>query len=894
MDQREWMYTGRPSQAEVTMDWIKNTEVFLETAFGRRNVRDKTWCPCSRCENKRRQTKDAMGKHLCKYGFMPNYTRWTYHGESQRPREEVLRHRMDDDEGGVGFMLDDFEDAHFDEAREEEVPEPTAKAFYDMLSASKQPLHGHTKVSQLDAIARLLAIKSQFSLSRECFDVMLTVVGSLLPEGHNLPKSMYESKKVLRALKMPYEQIHACPNGCILFRKQYADATCCVKCKSSRYLEVDSDDGVKKQLSIPVKILRYLPFVPRIQRLYMTEECSKQMTWHKNGIRYNPDKLGHPSDGEAWKKFDQLHPEKALEPRNVRIAIATDGFNPYGMTAAAYSCWPMFVIPLNLPPGVIFQRQNIFLSLIIPGPEYPGKNMSVYMEPLMDDLVHAWEDGVLTYDRCTKTNFRMHVWYMYSLHDLPAYSIFCGWCVHGKFACPICRSTLKFIWLAKGGKYSSFDKHRQFLPRNHPFRKDKRNFTKDVSVKGSAPIKMTGADVRAQLESLQINTQGAGFIGYGEHHAWTHKPCLWNLPYFDDLLLPHNIDVMHTEKNVAEAIFGTIMDIPEKTKDNVKARLDQAAICNRPKLDMIPPRSGKSWTKPKSDFVLTRGQRREVLEWFRTLMFPDGYAANLKRGVNLATLRINGLKSHDYHIWIERLLPVMIRGYVPEDVWRVLAELSNFFRQLCAKQLSHTVVADMETLAPVLLCKLEKIFPPGFFNPMQHMILHLPYEARMGGPVQSRWCYSIERFQKILRNKCKNKCKIEASIAEAYVLEEVSNFTTRYYADNLPSVHNPPARYNLPEEESNLSIFRGQLGSASGAANKTLQHEEWRLIMLYVLTNLSEVEPYIEEFHRRFWRGSREANIEESTALLKYGVGNGNPDFISWFKTKVFLKLTFS
>ena len=45
--------------------------------------------------------------------------------------------------------------------------------------------------------------------------------------------------------------------------------------------------------------------------------------------------------------------------------------------------------------------------------------------------------------------------------------------------------------------------------------------------------------------------------------------------YFNDLLLPHNIDVMHTEKNIAEAIFGTIMDIPDKTKDNIKARLDQ-------------------------------------------------------------------------------------------------------------------------------------------------------------------------------------------------------------------------------------------------------------------------------------------------------------------------------
>ena len=110
--------------------------------------------------------------------------------------------------------------------------------------------------------------------------------------------------------------------------------------------------------------------------------------------------------------------------------------------------------------------------------------------------------------------------------------------------------------------------------------------------------------------------------------------------------------------------------------------------------------------------------------------------------------------------------------------------------------------------------------------------------------MQGRWCYSIERFQKVLRTKCKNKCKIEASIAEAYILE-VSNFTTKYYADNLPSVHNPPPRYNAGEDESNLSIFRGQLGSASGATNKTLKHEEWRTIILYVLTNLSEVEPYM-------------------------------------------------
>ena len=86
----------------------------------------------------------------------------------------------------------------------------------------------------------------------------------------------------------------------------------------------------------------------------------------------------------------------------------------------------------------------------------------------------------------------------------------------------------------------------------------------------------------------------------------------------------------------------------DKESSNIKARVDQAILCYRPKLDMRPPGAGKSWRKPRVDFVLTRAQRREVLEWFQTLMFPNGYAANLRTEVNLSTMRINGLKSHDY------------------------------------------------------------------------------------------------------------------------------------------------------------------------------------------------------------------------------------------------------
>jgi hypothetical protein len=98
----------------------------------------------------------------------------------------------------------------------------------------------------------------------------------------------------------------------------------------------------------------------------------------------------------------------------------------------------------------------------------------------------------------------------------------------------------------------------------------------------------------------------------------------------------------------------------KKLKDNPKARVDLATLCDIPKQKMQPPRGGKTWKRPKADFILARKYRREVLEWMQTLMFSDGYAVNLRRGVNLYTLQVNGMKSHDYHIWLERLLTAMV------------------------------------------------------------------------------------------------------------------------------------------------------------------------------------------------------------------------------------------
>jgi hypothetical protein len=229
-----------------------------------------------------------MGKHIVAHGFVKNYTRWICHGEAHCAREEVLRQRIEtfDAEAECRDMIEDFHQGNFDEGPDQvmdEAPEATTKAYYDMLSSTQKPLHEHTDVYQLDGIGRLMALKCKFCISRDGFNEMLVVIGTLLPKEHSLPQSSFEAQKLLRVLKMPYEAINACTNGCVLFRKDHVDAKYCPKCKSSRYLELDSSGGHKRQLDVPVKILRCLPFILRIQRLYLTEETAEQMIWHKTG-----------------------------------------------------------------------------------------------------------------------------------------------------------------------------------------------------------------------------------------------------------------------------------------------------------------------------------------------------------------------------------------------------------------------------------------------------------------------------------------------------------------------------------------------------------------------------------------------------------------------------------
>jgi hypothetical protein len=217
-------------------------------------------------------------------------------------------------------------------------------------------------------------------------------------------------------------------------------------------------------------------------------------------------------------------------------------------------------------------------------------------------------------------------------------------------------------------------------------------------------------------------SQDGGFEGYGEKHNWTHKSCLWELLYAKALILPHNIDLMHQEHNIAESIISMCFDVTGFSKDNVNARKDLADLCNYPSMEPKVNAMAtlkRTWTP----YCLKPVERKEILRWLKKLMFPDRYVSNIKRVVNISTGKLNGLKSHNYHIIIERLMPVMFRGYFDADLWEIFIELNYFYWQICAKQVSKLMMQKLEREIMVLICKMKKVFPLGWFNAMQRLLV---------------------------------------------------------------------------------------------------------------------------------------------------------------------------
>ncbi|KAA0054741.1 uncharacterized protein E6C27_scaffold437G00120 [Cucumis melo var. makuwa] len=168
------------------------------------------------------------------------------------------------------------------------------------------------------------------------------------------------------------------------------------------------------------------------------KEGSADMRWHRDKRVETDDVLRHPADAEGWKHFDSEFSDFASDSRNVRLGLASDGFNPFGQMSTSYSMWPVVLLLYNLPPWKCMKETNFFMSLLISGPKSPGREIDVYLQPLIEELKELWTFGVRTYDSLTCQFFQLYAALLWMINDFPAYGDLSRWSTKAYQAFPIC------------------------------------------------------------------------------------------------------------------------------------------------------------------------------------------------------------------------------------------------------------------------------------------------------------------------------------------------------------------------------------------------------------------------------------------------------------------------
>ncbi|CAN0918292.1 hypothetical protein LINGRAHAP2_LOCUS30786 [Linum grandiflorum] len=437
------------------------------------------------------------------------------------------------------------------------------------------------------------------------------------------------------------------------------------------------------------------------------------------------------------------------------------------------------------------KQSSFILSLLIPGPKSPGDKIDLFLEPLIEDLNILWIKGIETYDAQTKMRFKMQATLLWTINDFPAYGMLSGWGTKGEFGCPCCGIHTWSKWLLKGGKYC-FMGHRRLLASNHQFRRDKRKFDGREEYR-LAPNRTSGTDVLDLLNSDSSTIVLDGKV-IEINNACKRKSIFFCLPYWEYNLVRHNLDVMHIEKNVCDNILNTILDIDGKSKDNLKARLDLQEMGIRSDLHPIEVSNGR-FLMPFACYTMSQAEKDQLLDVLQKVEVPDNYSSNISSCVNMKTRKLVGLKSHDCHVLLHDLLPVALRGCLPDKVIKAIIDLSTYFREIGSKVLKVSRLEELEKQIGETLSCLEMIFPPSFFTIMVHLVSHLAEEAKFAGPVHYRWMYPIERYLMTLKAHVTNRAHPEASIAEWNIANESIEYCSRYF-EGVETRFNRPDRNN--------------------------------------------------------------------------------------------------
>ncbi|XP_075087662.1 uncharacterized protein LOC142169665 [Nicotiana tabacum] len=479
-------YRNHPNRGGLKEEFVESVKGFTAYAKILPEFRNEGMirCPCAKCNCIKLLIPEDVKVHLYRKGFRENYYVWTVHGEDTHNLAYVDFQNLT----GCGrstFFENNYENSQIHEMLSnafgihpgvqsqqnvDESPNDEAKHFYELLEAASRPLYEGSTHSKLSITVRLLTIKSDWNISQAAMNAIIGLMG--------------EEVTNVKAKKFPTKRMH------------------------------------------------YLPIIPRLKRLYASMSFAPHMRWHYENRRV-PGILCHPSDGEAWKHFDRMYPDFANEPRNVRLGLCANGFTPFSISVAPYSCLPIFVTPYNLPPEMCMTSPYLFLTGIALGPTNPKSLIEVYLQPLIDELKLLWHEGVETYDISTKQIFKLRATLMWTINDFLAYGMLSGWSTARKLACPCCMEDTKAFTLKHGGKNTWFDCHRRFLPMDHEFRRNTSAFMKNQTDYDEPPATLPGEEICERVKNFPKVTESPflKLLGYGIVHNWTKQGIFWELPY---------------------------------------------------------------------------------------------------------------------------------------------------------------------------------------------------------------------------------------------------------------------------------------------------------------------------------------------------------------------------
>jgi hypothetical protein len=147
--------------------------------------------------------------------------------------------------------------------------------FYRLLAASEDKVHDGTKMTVLQAVTRLMRMKSKYNFLNQCYNNIMKFIIDLIPVKHHMLKDMYQSKKIVANLRMDYKKIGTYEKNCMLFWKEHKDNTKCMHCGRSRYVKVINEDGASVTTKVVVKKLHYMPINPRLKQFIPIRRNSK-------------------------------------------------------------------------------------------------------------------------------------------------------------------------------------------------------------------------------------------------------------------------------------------------------------------------------------------------------------------------------------------------------------------------------------------------------------------------------------------------------------------------------------------------------------------------------------------------------------------------------------------